>query len=302
METLSSPARKSNIPAPGIVHLNENNSNEKEAKSSSSTTPPRQARASLLLAPSSGTKAAIDPPFDAPPPPPLSAPHRKRTGKSPSDGKKILRSSQSASPNRLHKKVCKTPKKSEGKLLLPPTSERRRDSTDDRTVKIDNSLVKQQQPQPPSCARESPSGARKQIPDGATDVSRRRKSSPFLSNRSGAKCPSLLSLSLSASSSREANHEHDEAVKGECVICNAFQQELCTTMKVHFIKPLLIPLQFFIYTHIHSFKSRFDSMRPNQTGPRHILGTKSVDHRSPRHPRHPTNRPSQQRRQRLPVR
>ena len=50
---------------------------------------------------------------------------------------------------------------------------------------------------------------------GASDV-RRKSSSPFLTKSSGgAKCHSLLSLSLSASSSREMNHENEEAVKGE---------------------------------------------------------------------------------------
>ena len=89
--------------------------------------------------------------------------------------------------------------------------------TDDHTVKIDNSLIRQQS----VASRESLSGnsANKLTATptmgGASDV-RRKSSSPFLTKSSGgAKCHSLLSLSLSASSSREMNHENEEAVKGE---------------------------------------------------------------------------------------
>lgn len=86
-------------------------------------------------------------------------------------------------------------------------------SIDDRTVKVDNSLTKQRS----SLVRmNSATPNPKMTPRGAAVKAARMSTGSMLtSNATSYKSYNLLSLSLSASSSRESNCDNEEAVKGE---------------------------------------------------------------------------------------
>lgn len=158
-----------------------------------------------------------------PTPPPVSV--AKSSSKSPSTprGKKILQASLSSSPNRL--KSPRTPKRaglpphspavgSKGKKKQAPRSPT--SSVGDRTVKVDNSLTKQR-----SSLSRIDSGIPKHTPTASVVPApqlARKSTGSFLTNPgSGSqKNYSLLSLSLSASSSKESTaSDNEEAVKGK---------------------------------------------------------------------------------------
>ena len=194
--------RKSHLPLPGRFSLN--------GEKSPVVTPRGKNRASMLPSPHSVSVS-------------------KSSSKSPSTprGKKILHASVSNSPNRLKKNSPRIPKRaglpphspafnSKGKTKQVPRSPT--SSIGDRTVKVDNSLTKQRSSLSRADNNANPKHA-PLVPVAVASKLARNSTGSFLTNNAGGSHKShhtLLSLSLSASSSKESNiSDNEEAVKGK---------------------------------------------------------------------------------------